>query len=375
MAKKVRLLLLLLCVLSLTGCLPNMTLNDRALLGCIGIDKKEDGYLITMELVFPSSGDKQGVSAENAVVLSAQGLTVTDAIQQAALQLGKQLFIGQTRVLILGNELVEEGVSELLLDLSKNPELRQNIQLCVSTGEASQVILAEMPKQFLPSEALESLLESAGQNSLSHSVALFEYLRAAESPYQAAVLPIIEVTETEEAQKENTLGKLRLNGLALLQNGRMIDTLSASECRAYRLLSNQFSQTVINVESDRHDIASLRVYTARSRISFSEEEGFSIQVKAEAALPEHKLQQGAAQAGHMQLLLTEEAIKCLEAECNQFLQHTLADRQTDVLGLWRKIGHKAPGLWNTLSQNWKDAMPEYLPSVTVEFTLSRGEVH
>lgn len=374
MAKKVPLLLLLLCVLSLTGCLPNMTLNDRALLGCIGIDKKEDGYLVTMELVFPSSGDEKGVTAENAVVLSAQGLTVTDAIQQAALQLGKQLFIGQTRVLILGNELVEEGVSELLLDLSKNPELRQNIQLCVSTGEAAQIILAEMPKQFLPSEALESLLESAGQNSLSHSVALFEYLRAAESPYQAAVLPIIEAAE-EESQKENALGKLRLNGLALLQNGRMIDTLSASECRAYRLLSNQFSQTVINVESDRHDVASLRVYAAKSRIRFSEEEGFSIQVEAQAALPEHKLQQGAAQTGHMQVLLTEEAIKCLEAECNQFLQHTLADRRTDVLGLWRKIGHKAPGLWNTLSQNWKDAMPEYLPTVTVEFTLSRGEVH
>lgn len=374
MAKTVRLLLLLLCVLSLTGCLPNMTLNDRALLGCIGIDKKEDGYLVTMELVFPSSGDEKGVTADNAVVLSAQGLTVTDAIQQAALQLGKQLFIGQTRVLILGNELVEEGVSELLLDLSKNPELRQNIQLCVSTGEAAQIILAEMPKQFLPSEALESLLESAGQNSLSHSVALFEYLRAAESPYQAAVLPIIEAAE-EESQKENALGKLRLNGLALLQNGRMIDTLSASECRAYRLLSNQFSQTVINVESDRHDVASLRVYAAKSQISFSEEEGFSIQVEAQAALPEHKLQQGAAQTGHMQVLLTEEAIKCLEAECNQFLQHTLADRRTDVLGLWRKIGHKAPGLWNTLSQNWKDAMPEYLPTVTVEFTLSRGEVH
>ena len=171
------LLLILSAVFPLSGCLSPIQLNRQAIVQGIGIDYQDGKYRLTFQVFSPSDaagGSNIGASADNAKIICSEGATVSDAVQNGVRVQGKELFIGQNRVIVLGMGAAQHDLEESIAYFGTNVASRQNAHILVSATTAEEIISMKINQGILPAETLERITENARMNGLAHSVRLFE---------------------------------------------------------------------------------------------------------------------------------------------------------------------------------------------------------
>lgn len=99
-------------LLMLTAC-SGREVNRRAFVQLMGIEKNGDNYVVNMQLYTPMSSDgSPDISQTNSSSVSGSGATVCEAISDAELTVGKSLFTGHIKLIILGRG-IDDPAGEL----------------------------------------------------------------------------------------------------------------------------------------------------------------------------------------------------------------------------------------------------------------------
>lgn len=110
----------------LTGCWNYRELSDLSISTGISIDKEEDGYKVGMLI---SNAQKiQGNSKEGesqTIVIEAKGKTVMEAIKNIELKSPKEIYIRHLLVVVVSEEVAEEGLNKILDYLFREPQSRK----------------------------------------------------------------------------------------------------------------------------------------------------------------------------------------------------------------------------------------------------------
>ena len=117
MSKKMGLFLITALLFLCSGCIPSVELNERAIVQAIGVDTVKGGYRVSLQIFSPGGGDgptEINAGQQNAKMITAEGKTISDAIQQATLEQGRQIFYGHNRLLVIGESTVKKGISDIL---------------------------------------------------------------------------------------------------------------------------------------------------------------------------------------------------------------------------------------------------------------------
>ncbi len=106
--KKILCLLLCLILLLFTGCLDSVPLGKRAVVRTVGLDYENGEYTAALQLYGQSD------SPGGPEIITAKGDTLAGLFSNAAIQQGKQLFLGNLRLILFGASLSAEGIEDVL---------------------------------------------------------------------------------------------------------------------------------------------------------------------------------------------------------------------------------------------------------------------
>ena len=131
---KKRILSLIILCLFLTGCWDKKELNELAITMALGVDKIDDEYLVSAQVVVPGevSSMKGGAGQSPVTLFQAKGATMNDAIRNLALVSPRTGYFGHLQIVVIGESMAQEGIASILDYLSRYYEIRSDFYLLVA---------------------------------------------------------------------------------------------------------------------------------------------------------------------------------------------------------------------------------------------------
>lgn len=241
--KKILSFLLCLVLLLSTGCLDSVPLGKRAVVRTVGLDYENGEYTAALQLY------GQPDSPDGPKTITAKGDTLAGLFSNAAVQQGKQLFLGNLRLILFGASLSAEGIQDVLGFLNEYHQISPATQTAVVLGKAGDLMEPEGEKP-LPGELLDTL-SNAQQGGLLPLCRLMD-LMPEQADHAAPVLALAEGPAAVPAgsviffggKAESYLDPEATQGLCWLQGkigGAVLETKSPASAAVTRKVSHKVS--------------------------------------------------------------------------------------------------------------------------------------
>ncbi|GMA61378.1 hypothetical protein GCM10025859_18180 [Alicyclobacillus fastidiosus] len=196
-----------------TGCWDGTELNDLAIVSGFGMDIKDDGtYLLSAQIVIPGktqSSQQGGGGGDNNAYFTktATGKDVLDASQNIQSKLSRKVFPGHREDIFIGEELAKHGVSKVMDEYSRNPDVRLREDVfVVKGGTAEDVLKVPQPLEKVPAMAALKLHQQiAGLGD----VAMAEFLMDASTEGNSPSLPVMEIISSPRQTKDKDLQRMK----------------------------------------------------------------------------------------------------------------------------------------------------------------------
>jgi len=366
MDKRVRLLIMILLLSGiLMGCWDRKEVNDLAIIVGAAIDKgEEEPVLLSILLMVTSDAGGQGMgsksegemvqsSSQSELLVSAEGETIADALSKLQEKLSRKVFWGHNRVILFGEELAKQGIEEHIDFFVRHPETRLRTFTFVTKGEANVLFETEPVLEQSRAEMLRELIEL----DIGLRVSLKELMSELNREGEVTAMPMVEQSKLTPNLPNPGF---RLDGLALMANGKMTATLSEEESRGLMWIQDKISQAMITVRPDEGEgpvsMIHLRAKTDMKAKIENDQPVIYLHIESE-----DDVLQNASKLG----LLKEPVVKQLEKRAEEdiayYIDLTLEklqkEEKTDALGFGNAVLRADPKWWNQNKNKWEEIFP------------------
>ena len=265
--KKIRLLILIILLITLTGCFNYKEINDYAIVSGISIDINNNSYEIGLQIMNAKKEKENNNSL--ITIYKGRGKTVYQALEKIMLDSPKELYLGHNEVIVISDELLKKKDPLEYLDffLRESQIEKDSLIINAKDNKAYDILEIITPLETIPSSNLKSSLNIADNyNGTLSLVTIDEFIYNLKTSGKEAVLPsVIIVGSKNEGEKidnisqSNPKSKIKYTTLAYFKNNKLYDYLSSDESNGYNLLSGDIKETYINFKCDKNNYATLRV--------------------------------------------------------------------------------------------------------------------
>lgn len=362
--KKVALLLALL--LLLTGCNNYRELNHYDIVAGMAVDKFEDDYRITLEIVKLGGGS----SDREPIVMEVTGPTVPKAIDAANARLSKELYFGNMPIIIISEQLArDEGLLSVLSWIVRNTDIRETTQVLISREKtAGEILQVKGLDEPIVSYTLENIIDPVSDTrSHNREVAVYSVYNKLYTPGKTLVVPAVSIWKKDE---EGSI--LDVSQLAAFHEDRLRGYLNSENVLNYLYMMNLLKIEELVFPIPGYDqLATMRIKNSKADRSFEQTpEGivFSIDVEAHGIL---------LQAPHQMSFMDENQLNLAQEAASQQLQKDIQatmdwlqqDLVLDVANLGYDIYRKDEALWSEVGPNWMEEFPRVLVKVQVSVSI------
>lgn len=328
-----KIIILLMLPILLSGC-SYVELNDLAIASAIGIDYKDDKFLLTAQIIDVTKGEGGGMQ-ESSINYEASGKTIGKAIRDFAEKYPKNVYLGHIETFILGKGAVSQ-IEDIFDYFMRNPEPRTGGYVLINNKQTAKDTLqiSNEKKGSFPAEEIRSSLESASKRSGAVNDISFEelvsfYKKKGIDP----VVPLIYVNDEKQKDASNTIIK---DMIVITKNGKLSKPLSEKQSIAYNTLMNKYTDVVINPKYENKVFGALLI-NPECKIDLKLEKNpvFTIKTNVEARISEIDKK--------INPIKKEEYNKissAIEKELNSYIYSLLKyskEENVDILGLGNMI--------------------------------------
>ena len=237
MMKKI--LCLLIIPLFLTGCYDYQELNNRAVIAGIAIDYKEEEFFVDLEILNNKKGNGQEEESDKTYYVEGYGSTLTEAFQNCHLKLSKEPYYSHLKVLIIGEEVAQEKILDVLDYMIRDPSIRNIFLPVVAKGvDAKEILESVTTENPVVSTSIQSMIENNTANDSVSVIKDFEsFLDTIIDPYQDAYINTI--TKNEDT--------LKINGVAAFKGNDLQTILNLEETIAFNTLNNDSTNYYVSM--------------------------------------------------------------------------------------------------------------------------------
>lgn len=375
--------LVLLIQLFVTGCWSRRELNDLAIAVGIGIDKIGDQYQVSAQVVLPSqiAGSKGGSPQSPVNLYKATGNTVYEALRKITTLSPRKIYISHLRILVLGEALAKEGISDVLDFMSRDTETRNDYFIVVAKNakaEDALKILTSLEK--IPAVRLYSSLETsekqwAPTSTVTLGTLITELVSKGKDPILTGVVinGNVDVGQTQKnVETVDSPTELKYSGLAVFKEDKLIGWLNPEESKVYNYLTNKVKSTIFYIQCPEGKKVSLDVFEARSKIK-----GSMHNDKPEISIEQHiESDIGEVQCRNLDLT-NPKTITELEQIANQKVVHLFEttikrvqqEYKSDIFGFGEIIHRSDPQAWKKLKDNWDQTFVNLPVSVKTDIKI------
>ena len=380
--KRAPFLYLLLCIslLFMTGCWDRRELNERAFWLATGWDALEEDLVeVSGEIVVPANmqspsgggagggGGGEGNSGESYFTTSEKGKNAGDVLQKIQSKLSREAFVGQRRVILLGEELAKRGLKNALDINSRRADVGIRTDIFVVKGGKAREVLNL--KGLLEKTPTLSALKKHEQVGGRGDTAYLEFLIAANSEGIAPTIPAIEISGPEIDPSKPSI---KIAGLAILNRDlQLLGFLDNDGNRDFLLLLGKLKRRTVSVPIDDGS-ASIGLTKLKSKIvpeiHKDNKIRFKITLSGKGNLFENNTNLNVNHSKNVKFL-EKEFEKQMKEQVLQTIQKVQKKYGIDIFGFGEVIHRKHPQQWKTLKKNWDDTFQKAEVSLNVDFAI------
>ena len=356
--KTFHLILLIVLSLLLSGCWNRRELSNLSIVQGIGIDKIEDDQMsITVQILKPGSmkGKSSEGSGEKATLtLTSTGKDIQDALRNATTESDRKLYLGQMKIIVIGEEAAKMGIGPLLDLFNRDQEDRRTRFLFIAHGKAKDILEAEHAQEKLPAKAIESLAKATASTSQIPKIITHDTLKTIASKTSAPFIPGIELVE--QTNNEKIKKKIKLEGTAIFKEDKLIGWMDKKETRGLLWILGQVKSGVLMVKSpgDENKYVGLEIIRASSKINptlMNDQLVVNVKVTETGNLSEQLSEVHLTTPERFQQL-EEKQKAAIHDEINAAIVKAQIELGVDVFKFGEAIHREFPQEWKKLKKNW-----------------------
>lgn len=365
----------------LTGCWDRRELNELGITLAIGIDKVEDEYQVTAQVVVPSEISTKTSTGRSPVTLfQANGETVYEALRKITKISPRKIYPGHLRTLVLGEDLAEEGIAESLDFLSRDWELRSDFYVVIAKDmTAEEVLNVTTTIENIPANKMFNTLKTSEAFwAATNGILLDEFIGYLTSDGKEAVLTGILVTGEQKkgSSKQNVESitppaRIEYDELAVFKKDKLVGWLTEREARGYNAIVNEVQNTVTAISCSEEGKATLEIIQFDSKIKGNINKGkpvVDVNIKVKGNVGEVECQINLNDP-HTIVELEKNTQKKMEELIKSTIETVQKQYKSDIFGFGDAIHRSNPKEWKKFKEQWDEEFPEMTANVKVDVKL------
>ncbi|KPV58845.1 hypothetical protein QJ48_14400 [Paenibacillus sp. A3] len=369
---------------SLTGCWSRRELNDISIVVGIGIDKQDNDYLLSAQVVIPEAvASKQGTGGGvPTAILQSAAPTMVEAIRKMIKTSPRYFYLSHLRVLVISEQVAREGIQDILDFFSRDSELRADFYILLAKGQRAEDILSVITRleKSQATKLFKSLEWNRRLTGETANVFLDELLADLISTGKMAVLSGVEILgnkkqaeQIKNIQKSADYAHFKMSSIGVFKDDKLVGWLNESESRSFNYITGKIRGSVERVACPKKDTLDLRVNRIRSKIKANVVKGKPqgrVDLFLEADVSEVNCVIDLDKPESLQTLGKKLAEK-LQASLKQVVRKAQKTYGADIFGFGNAI-HRANSIaWKKLSKNWKKEFVKMPVTISVHVKVRR----
>lgn len=367
---------MILCILAvLTGCWDRKEMDDLALVMASGIDVAEDGQIeITLQIALPtgipSAVQSGGKGHKSFIVISAKGVSASEASSRLQQQLSRAIYFGHRGVIVIGEQYARRGLKQLLDTFTRLPESRYNGFIVTTYGATAKEILSTPYQlELLPGIGITKIQSS----NLSFPVKIDDFVNALTSTGRSPVTAAIRIIHKDTASESFDIDRA-----AAYRENKLAGFLEPDELkllRWWRGVSNRLRYIVlVKRESEQfRGSVSIEFLHSSTKIKTTIKNGMPevwTSFNAAVRLIDNDTSLDMSDINNMKTI-EKEVSRSIHSQIERMLAHLQHDLKADILGIGEEIHIQHPYAWKKIKDKWSDMYPSVPVTAEVHIQIQR----
>jgi Ger(x)C family germination protein len=367
--RKAFILLTLILVPFVSGCWDVQELSQRGIANAVFFDTG-DGKRFKMGVVLavpgtevpPIVGTEQQFQKRN-YVITGEGDSMVDAWTEVQAGTVRNIFFGQTRAIILSEEIARRNINDVLDFIGRIPLLPPNTHVLVAKDDLEELMEMQNRDNYTPGNYIDFYFQTPATRSLAIPVELWRVFSVIDLKEGDPFIPLI------QASQEMYL----IAGTALFSENRMVGELNKAETETLALLrGTDLGYLIIPLGQNEH----AAFFNVRSKTKITPELSpggaltFNVNIDARGVLVESFPRR---EIGWQE---KKELERAAEREIKKDAENLLAKLQrlnSDPIGFGGKLRINHPRVWE--ETDWREVYPTARFTVRTTFSVTETGLH
>ncbi|CAI6052817.1 Spore germination protein B3 [Paenibacillus sp. JJ-100] len=376
--------IVLVSVMSMSGCSNHIELNDLGITTATGFDRQNGKWNITYQIITPPASSANGTSTGGSQApvdtFSSEGKTIPEALARSSVKNSKKLYFAHSSVILIGEGAAKYGIAEIMDHYFRNIGLRETVKVIIADGEAKEYLEKLIPPEKHPGRALSEILERNQEEGAFYPVMnLHEIGLKITSDSGSAGIPTLtmprpanNMNSIDSFKQTSTTGKLRIDGLSVFKRDKIVGVLNQKESLGISWLTDRVKRTNLSYVGENGEINSFNVRKANIKvIPIKSGRHYNVQVnaKVEAELDESTSKKDLT-SSHTISELEQQAEQTIKA---QILLGWQANQRlhVDMLGIANRIHQRDPQDWKKMKDHWPQELAQMDIQINVDVSLKK----
>ncbi|MGN0795349.1 MAG: Ger(x)C family spore germination C-terminal domain-containing protein [Christensenellales bacterium] len=266
------------------------SISERNVVLMLGIDYNGTNYIVTTQVVSPTSGaGAESASADNFVTVSAEAPTVTQGLEDIGSKIGRTLSLAHCNIVVLSKQSLLNNPDSFLNNLITSWLLPLNSVVVAVEGKPEDIIKLKVPTSENIAFYLQTLMLTE-KKSLVTKTHVNSFLTDYASKSKTVTLPVCIPTEVDEdsilASQQGTGKYVTINlknNFAVSRDGNFMK-LDENTVNVTNLLKRKINNAYMTIEYDDYKIE-YQIVKSSTKMKYDENR-VTAEFKADIAISE-----------------------------------------------------------------------------------------
>jgi Ger(x)C family germination protein len=306
-----------------------------------GIDKDGKGNII-YRVTSTANSYKNDSSVETLLGMGL-GSTIGKTREDRQNKIGKEFFLGLTKIYIIDQEYAEFGIRDLIDVNFNNPVVNDNAFLVVCKGRNEEYFNFTTPGYDNSAEFMSDMIKnSPSYNFFKGSYMIKDAVLSLDAEGKNIASPYIEIMEDG----------IKINGMAVFNKDKLAVILDMQNTRVMNMLRENRVKGILTIQKDSEEYVNYQAVTKRKVTckKTKDKYTFTIDLKLEGEIINNELYKDMSSNIVVTKKFENDMAKQVKKTCNEFLDKMKNEYKVDLLQLgWvaaAKYGRDTGVDWN-----------------------------
>ncbi len=357
--------------ITLTGCGGYEELNNLSIVTAVAFDKTDDVYELSFLIANSPKAQTSAKEGEaKTTVYTGKGKTIAEASKDIEQIVPKQIYLGHINVVVISEDIAEDGFLKIADWLLRNPQTRKKFYLLQAKDVSAKNILKIVsPLESFPSQSIATLIESNSETkSIATSITYSNFIAQILEKGYDPVLPSITIKgDVKEGSNEKNLettepeSYLVLGPLAIYKGDKLEGFSNEKESWAINVLKNEAKEVNYNVKYQNQDV-SIETSSLKSDIKIIDKNNIEITISGVGDI--YNINNQIDIQNYKEINKIEKTwSKSLKKDLSKVVKKVQSKYKADIFGFGNLIYKNDPKTWEKLEKEWNS---KYFPNLNVK---------